>query len=476
MTGVVVGIDSSTQSCKVLALDAETGATVSSGSALHPGGTGIDPRLWVDALRQAWAAADIASRTDVLGVGVSAQQHGMVAVDRNGVPVHEALLWNDLRSAPQARGMTEDLGTAGWMNAVNVQPVAAITLTKLAWLRECRPEAAARVHRVMLPHDWLMLHLTGAFATDRSDASGTGYFSAATNSYRPDLLQRYFGAVPEVPPVLRPDETAGRLLPEWGGGATHIPVSAGSGDNAGAALGLELEPGDVVISVGTSGTVFSRAAAPVTDSTGVTAGFASATGDHLPLLCTLNAARVLTSMAQLLSVDLERFDALALAGKPDAGGLTMLPYLDGERTPNLPDAAGQLHGLTRQSLARENLARAAVLALANSLADCVDLLRTTGAPVRQVLLIGGGAKSASLRAVLPDTIGLTVEVPEVREYVALGAARQAVWAATGRLPHWGRRFEAVLEPTGDAGAAAYRARYQRLRAALVSDSGRPEPR
>lgn len=477
MTGVVVGVDSSTQSCKVLVLDVQTGATVASGSAPHPDGTAMDPIAWVDALHVAWTAAGVGTRTDVLGVGVSAQQHGMVAVDRDGLPVHAALLWNDLRSAGQAQRMVADLGVAGWMQAVNVLPVAAITLTKLAWLRGHRPAAAARVHRVMLPHDWLVLHLTGAFVTDRSDASGTGYFSAVTNSYRLDLLERYFGAIPDLPPVLRPDEVAGTLLPAWGGGGGRsVPVSAGAGDNAGAAFGLELEPGDVVVSVGTSGTIFSRATMPVRDPSGVTAGFAAASGDHLPLLCTLNAARVMASTADLLSVDLAQFDALALAGMGDAAGLTMLPYFDGERMPDLPDATGQLHGLTRGSFTPENLARASVLAVANSLADCVDVLRGIGVPLQQVLLIGGGGKSAALRAVLPDTLGLPVVVPEAREYVALGAARQAAWAATGQLPRWKRRTEAALESTGSAGTAAYRDRYVRLRTALVSETARPDPR
>ena len=468
MNGVVVGVDSSTQSCKVLVVEADSGAVVASGVAPHPDGTSVDPRVWVEALRAAWAEAGVAERTDVLGVGVSAQQHGMVAVDEQGVPVSDALLWNDVRSAEQAERMVADLGVAGWMEAVNVLPVPAVTLTKLAWLREHRPEAAARVHRVMLPHDWLVLHLTGAFTTDRSDASGTGYFSAVTNRYRPDLLERWFGAVPELPQVLGPGDAAGTLLPEWGGGDGHpVPVSAGAGDNAGAGLGLGLEPGDVVVSVGTSGTVFSRSAEPVVDPSGVTAGFADATGQHLPLLCTLNAARVLASTAQLLSVDLDRFTELALSGPSDAGGLTMLPYFDGERTPNFPDATGQLHGLTRASFTPENLARAAVLAIANSLADCLDILRDLGAPVERVLLIGGGARSAALRAVLPDTFGLPVELPRAQEYVALGAARQAAWAATGRQSEWERQIIARLEPTGDPGTAAYRGRYRQVRSSLA---------
>ena len=467
MTGVLVGVDSSTQACKVVVVDAQTGQTVTAAVAPHPDGSAVGPRAWLEALRTAWEGAGVPARDDVLGVGVSAQQHGMVAVDRDGLPVHDALLWNDTRSAPQAERMVADLGERGWMDRTMVLPVAAITLTKLAWLRENQREAAARVHRVMLPHDWLLLHLTGEFVTDRSDASGTGYFNAATDSYCPDLLERYFGAMPDLPRVLAPDGIAGTLRPEWGGGPAPIPISAGTGDNAGAALGLELEPGEVVVSVGTSGTVFSRSLVPVTDPTGITAGFADATGAYLPLLCTLNAARVITSTAHLLGTDLAEFEAMALAGAEDAGGLTMLPYLDGERTPNLPNATGELHGLTRGSMTRENLARAAVLAVANSLADCLDIMRGIGLSVEQVLLIGGGARSTALRAVLPGTLGAPVVVPEVREYVALGAARQAGWAATGKAPHWGRRIEAALELRDDQGTQQYRARYRALRTALT---------
>lgn len=467
MTGVVVGIDSSTQSCKVLVVDAVSGDTVASGSAPHPEGTAVHPGAWLAALRSAWRAAGVAERSDLLAVGVAGQQHGLVALDAHNEPVHDALLWNDLRSAPQAARMAADLGTAGWMEAVNVLPLPAITLTKLAWLREERPEAAARVRRVLLPHDWLVMQLTGAFCTDRSDASGTGYFSAATDSYRTDLVAQYFGGVPDLPRVLPPDGVAGSLSPEWG---RPVPVSAGMGDNAGAGLGLELEPGDVVVSVGTSGTVFSRSSQPVVDPSGVTAGFASASGDHLPLLCTLNAARVLTTTAQLLGLDLASFDALALEAASDAEGLVMLPYFDGERTPNLPDATGQLHGLTRGSFNQANLAKAAVLSVANSLADCVELLEGIGAPVEQVLLIGGGARSAALRAAMPDTLQIPVTVPEPREYVALGAARQALWAATGELPRWGRRVEEILNPSQDRGAARYRERYAEMRLALMSQA------
>ncbi|RLZ02759.1 xylulokinase [Kocuria tytonicola] len=467
----VVGIDSSTQSCKVVVVDAATGQVLTRGSAPHPDGTSVDPRSWLTALRAAWAEAGVASRDDLVGVSVGGQQHGMVAVDRHGEPVFDALLWNDVRSEPQARRMLEDHGAQWWMEWVGMSPVPAMTLSKLAWLRENEPSAAERVARVMLPHDWLTLQLCGEFVTDRSDASGTGYFDAAHGSYRPELLRKYFGAVPELPRVLAADEAAGTLCPQWGGG-DGVVVGPGSGDNAAAALGLGLGEGEVVVSVGTSGTVFACSPEPPRDPTGVTAGFADATGRFLPLLCTLNAARVMTSTAQLLGADLDEFTRLASAGDADAGGLTLLPYFDGERTPNLPRATGRLEGMTRASLTRENLARAAVLSVANSLADCLDVLRGVDVAVHRVLLIGGGAKSEALCGVLPDTLGMPVTVPRSDEYVALGAARQAAWVATGAFPEWPRAVSRELHPAerGDA-ARAFRERYGAARTRLESELG-----
>ena len=464
----VVGIDSSTQSCKVVVADAATGEILASSSAPHPDGTSVHPRAWLDALRTAWDRAGVAQRDDVIGVAVGGQQHGMVAVDAQGEPVFDALLWNDVRSGPQAARMLEDHDAAWWMEQVFMAPVPSMTLSKLAWLRENKPDAASRTTRVMLPHDWLTLQLCGEFVTDRSDASGTGYFDAARTRYRPELLQEYFGAVPGLPRVLAPHEAAGTLRPEWGGGVGAV-VGPGAGDNAAAALGLGLCEGEVVVSVGTSGTVFACSPEPPQDPSGVTAGFADATGRFLPLLCTINAARVMTSTADLLGVDLEEFTRLATSGAGDAGGLTLLPYFDGERTPNLPGASGRLDGITRASLTRENLARAAVLSVANSLADCLDVLRGVDVEVRRVLLIGGGARSEALCSVLPETLGMPVTVPEPAEYVALGAARQAAWAATGSLPRWERSVSRELISSGDESARAFRQRYSTARRNLESE-------
>lgn len=438
---IVAGIDSSTQSCKVVRVDAETGEVLGAQSAPHPDGTSIDPERWWEALEQAGGTR----LDDVEAVSVSAQQHGMVALGDDDRPVHDALLWNDVRSAPQADALRDHFGADFWAREIGVVPVSSFTITKLAWLAENHPELASRVRRVMLPHDWLSWRLGSkahAPVTDRSDASGTGYFSVPENRYRTELLEHAFGRVPELPRLIGPSEVAGST-------PSGALIGAGCGDNAGAALGLGLVPGEVVVSVGTSGAVFASTDRNIADPSGAIAGFADATGRNLPLLATINGARILSSNAELLGVDLAEFDRLASSGAPDAGGLTMVPYFDGERTPNLPHATGSLVGMTRAQLTRENMARSAVLGLLCVLADALDALRATGVAVERVLLIGGGSKSVALREAAADIFGTEILIPQAGEYVALGAARQAAWALSGSQepPAWERRIERILEPS-----------------------------
>ncbi|MDQ0617398.1 xylulokinase [Arthrobacter globiformis] len=461
---IVVGVDSSTQSCKVLAVDAETGDVITSGAAAHPDLTAVDPSVWTSALREAWHSAG-ADRlgSSVSAAGIAAQQHGMVALDSSGTPVHDALLWNDTRSAPDAARLRDELGPEQWVDAVNLVPVASFTISKLAWLAQNEPDAASRVEQVVLPHDWLNGAMGGEFITDRSDASGTGYFSPVTNSYRTDLLERFFGRVPRLPRVVASNEQAGTVQNGWG--IDGAVLAAGAGDNAAAALGLGLRPGEVVVSIGTSGTVFTTTPSAMPDHTGAIAGFADAAGGHLPLLAMLNSARVMAATATMLGVDLATLDSLAQAAGSDAGGLTFLPYLDGERSPNLSHATGSLAGLTRSNMSPENLARASVLGVLNSLADGIDVLRQSGGAPDKVLLIGGGSKSQALRQAAATIFNLPVEIPTTREYVALGAAKQAAWAATGELPDWKRSIEAAYEPEGDWGFGV-RERYAEVRKSL----------
>ena len=427
---LVAGVDSSTQSTKIVVCDADTGAVVREGRAPHPEGTEVDPERWWEALETACAPGLL---DGVSALSVAGQQHGMILLDENQRVVRPALLWNDVRSGGAARDLIRELGgPAAWAAAVGVVPVASFTVTKLRWTAEHDPAAAAQAACVVLPHDYLTSRLLAgsSLVTDRGDASGTGYWSPLAGTYRPDLLARAFGRELQTPRVLGPQEVAGET-------EDGIIVAAGTGDNMAAALGLGAQPGDVVVSIGTSGTAFAVHDTPVSDASGTVAGFADASGRFLPLVATLNAARVLVASAQLLGTDLSGLDDLALAADPGAAGLVLLPYLDGERTPDLPDATGTLRGLTRVSMTAANVARAAVEGVLCGLADAVDALRLLGITPRRVLLIGGGARSLAVQAVAPALFGVPVVVPEPREYVARGAARQAAWALRpGTPPDW----------------------------------------
>jgi xylulokinase len=466
---LVAGVDSSTQSCKVVIRDAESGALVRSGSAPHPDGTSVDPAAWGVALDAAIAAAG--GIHDVAAIAVAGQQHGMVCLDERGQVVRDALLWNDLRSAGDAVDLIAELpgGAGAWAQATGSVPVASFTITKLRWLARNEPENADRTAAVCLPHDWLTWRLGGAgslddLVTDRGDASGTGYWSPAEERYRDDLLKLGFGRTPRLPTVLPPNGRAGAT-------PSGAVIGCGTGDNAGAALGLGAGPGDVVVSIGTSGVLCAVSEQPTADASGLVAGFADASGRYLPLVCTLNAARVLDATARLLGVDHAELSELALSAPPGAEGLVLVPYLEGERTPNKPDATGSLLGAQLHNLTPANVARAAIEGLLCGLADGLDALRDCGVPVDRALLIGGGARSAAVQALAPGVLDLPVAVPPAGEYVADGAARQAAWTLTGESapPAWSHAVAADVANRADPGiGAALRARYREARELTLS--------
>jgi len=467
---LVAGVDSSTQSCKITIRDADTGALVREGRAPHPDGTEVHPDAWESALQQ--AITDAGGLDDVAAIAVGGQQHGMVCLDESGAVVRPALLWNDTRSAGAAADLIEELGggeagRAAWAEAVGTVPVASLTVTKLRWLAHHEPEAAGRTAAVCLPHDWLTWRLGGAagldaLVTDRGDASGTGYFSPVEETYRRDLLDRALGHDAVLPRVLGPADPAGSTP----GDAVLGP---GTGDNAAAALALA-EPGEVIVSIGTSGVIAAVWDRPTRDPSGDVAGFADATGRFLPLVCTLNAARVLDAMAALLGVDHERLSDLALSAPSGSGGLVLVPFLEGERTPNRPRTTGALHGLQLSTATPAHLARAAVEGLLCGLAGGLDALVKQGVSVERVLLIGGGARSEAVRALAPTVLGRPVLVPAPGEYVAEGAARQAAWTLLGSTepPVWERRGTLAYE--GEP-APTVRERYAEARDLTVDRMG-----
>lgn len=480
MTQLVAGVDTSTQSCKVRVSDAATGALVRIGTARHPDGTSINPDCWWTAFRQ--AAQKAGGLDDVAALGVGGQQHGMVLLDDHGRVIRDALLWNDIRSAPQANSLIDLLGArqaganapqeqiheAGikaWVHAVGTSLISSITITKVAWTAQNEPANAARIAAICLPHDWLTWRIAGYgpcesaeegraalahLVTDRSDASGTGYFDPVRNVYRHDLLQLALGKTANansiiLPKVLSPHEKAGTAAEGIAGKNIDggCLLSPGGGDNATASFGLSMVPGDVSVSLGTSGVAAAISTTEAYDDTGAINGFADLTGRFVPLACTINASRILDAGCHLLGVGYDELASLAFKAPAGAEGMTLIPFFDGERTPNRPSARGRLEGMTLHNTTRENVARAFVEALLCSQRDGLEDLRRLGVPIRRLLLIGGGAKSPAVRKLGPGIWGMDIEVPATDEYVAIGAARQAAWVLSGKEepPVWQRTIQ-----------------------------------
>jgi xylulokinase len=434
---LVAGVDSSTQSVKVVIRDANSGALIRQGRGTHTDGTEINPRIWKEALDG--AIKDAGGLDDVAAISIAGQQHGMVALDAQGDVIRDALLWNDTRSAQAAKDLNRELGgdteTARKVGSVLV---ASFTATKLRWMADNEPDNAKRVAAVALPHDWLSWQLQGGkdfdkLFTDASDASGTGYFDPSTSHYREDILKlalRHDGEY-LLPRIVKPGEFGGTT-------SAGIPIAGGAGDNAGAALGIQAEPGDVIVSLGTSGTAFAVSKTPTHDASGQVAGFADASGQFLPLVCTLNAARILDAATRILGISHDEVGQLALTTDAGAHGLSLLPYFEGERTPNRPNAKGVFSGMNLANSNRADIARAMIEGMLCGLVDAVDALEKLGVGVQRILLIGGAAKNPGVAPIASALFGREVLIPPAGEYVADGAAKQAAWALLGgtSAPRW----------------------------------------
>jgi xylulokinase len=469
----VLGVDSSTQATKIELRDADTGVLLANGRASHPSTSPPcseqHPSAWWEAFDHACARAEV-RWTDVDAISFAAQQHGMVVLDDRDEVIRPAKLWNDTESAADAKWLLSKRSAQEWADACGSVPLAAFTITKLSWLHRTEPESWARVARVCLPHDWLTLRLTGEHVTDRGDASGTGYWSPRDNEWALDLLAIVDAErdwMPALPKVCDPYDA----LPSRGSARTI--VAPGTGDNMAAALAVGAATGRVVVSIGTSGTVFTSTAAPTADASGSVAGFADATGRFLPLVCTANATKVTDAVARWCAVDLATLDAMALATPAGAGGVALVPYLDGERTPNRPDASGTIVGL-RSDTAPAQLARAAFEGVACGLLDGLDALLACGVtPPTEIALIGGGAMSRAYRQVVADLAQAPVVVPAGVEHVACGAAVQAAAVLQGTdaatvAAAWSLDQGTVTEPSIDADhAAAVRNYYAQAAAQCV---------
>jgi len=441
---LIAGIDSSTQSCKITVRDLETGREIREGQAGHPDATIVSPSVWWDALLTAVRRAG--GLNDVSAISVSGQQHTPIFLDAEGGPICDSPLWNDVGSHSHTADLNNELGADEWIRRTGLPITLSDTVSKLRWLRDTNPAAARRTEAVAIVHDWLIWRLRGfggqrrggldELTTDRSEASGTGYWSGEDEAYCTDLFELAFSKSAVLPRILAPLDVAGVTGAGLPGIPAGIPIAVGSGDNAAAAIALGVSDGDVVLSMGTSGVVYTRTPRPVHDYAGYVCSYADATGSHLPLVATLNSARNFKAATGLLGCSFDELAELALQAPPGAEGLTVLPYFEGERTPNAPDARASLHGASLANFTRPNVARAMVEGTLASQTFMLDALRDCGVESRRLMLIGGAAQNSAVRRILPQLVDMPIAVPAADEYVAKGAAMHATAALTGEFPLW----------------------------------------
>lgn len=437
-----LGIDCGTQGTKALWMTSD-GTVKGRGYAKHAiierssGAREQDPQWWVDALRLSVreAVGDTGS-VAVQALSVSGQQHGLVVLDEDMQVIRPAKLWNDTETAPQNASLIARLGgKTAFLKRFGILPLTGYTVSKLLWLKESEPEHFKRVRHILLPHEYLNFWLTGRLCAESGDASGTAFFDSRTRTWIREILDEIDGGTGQLfaalPPLLKPEETVGTVLPERAaelGIAPGCLVASGGGDNMMGAIGTgNVREGVVTLSLGTSSTVYSYRDAPSHDQTGDVAPFCSSSGGWLPLVCTMNATNVVTQTLQVLGKSVGDIEGALAATEPGAGGLIFLPFLNGERTPDLPGAKGSIVGLAATNWTPDNLIRAIIEGVTFGILNGLQLIMECGR-AKTILIIGGGSRSTAWRQLVADATGATIQVPAEEEAGCLGAVIQAMYA------------------------------------------------
>ncbi len=441
----VIGIDLGTQSVKVVFYDFVRRDVVASESApldLYQGDVGVaeqQAHWWLNALKEAVAKVDGSIRKSALAVAVSGQQHGFVALDESDEVLAPVKLWCDTSTGAECDAITEAFGgPEACIDRVGNPILPGYTASKVRWFRDEHPSLYESMRTILLPHDYLNLYLTGERCMEAGDASGTGFLNVRDRQWSAAMLAAIDPErdLSECLPLLRTDnEAIGKLRPSIAedlGLPPGIPVSIGGGDNMMGAIGTgNVEAGVVTMSLGTSGTVYAYSDEPIIDPKGNIAAFCSSTGGWLPLLCTMNCTVSTELMRGLLGADIAAFESQIAAAEPGSGGVLTMPFFNGERTPNLPNAKGCLLGLDSNNTRPENLMRSAVEGATFALRFGIDELRELGIETRQIVLTGGGAHSATWRQIVADVCGAPVRIVAQEEGAAFGAALQALATLEG---------------------------------------------
>ncbi|WP_326428399.1 xylulokinase [Stutzerimonas frequens] len=497
-----LGIDCGTQGTKALLLNASNGRVLGQGSAGHDlisgpnGRREQDTEQWTAAFASATAAALAEAGVDgdaVLGIGVSGQQHGLVTLDAAGRVLRPAKLWCDTESATENQRLLDWLGgEQGSLQRLGIVIAPGYTVSKLLWMKEQHPALFARIAHILLPHDYLNYWLTGRCVSEYGDASGTGYLDVRTRQWAFDILRyvdpsgRLEAALPEL---IEPHQPVGRLRPELAvrlGLNSQAIVASGGGDNMMGAIGTgNIRPGAITMSLGTSGTLYAYSDTPRISPQPAVATFCSSSGGWLPLICTMNLTNANAAIRDLLQLDLESFNALVAQAPIGCDGVTLLPFLNGERVPALPQASASLHGLTTENLTRANLCRAVVEGVTFGLRYGLDLLRESGIRSERIQLIGGGAKNPLWRQIVADMMETPVVCTTHSEAAALGGAIQAAWcharqsnpiASLAALCARCVRVDegTAVEPQAES-VQAYEQAYRRYRQLVIDTHGQQTP-
>ena len=440
---IVLGIDNGTQSTKTLFYDVDSRRVVARASAKHDliaeddGTREQKAQWWIAALHSCMDQVDPKIRSRVSAVGVSGQQHGFVPVAPDGTPLYNVKLWCDTSTGAECDAITAAFGGGEKLleEAGNLI-VPGYTAGKILWLKKTHGDLYETMKWVMLPHDYLNFRLTGEAVMECGDASGTGLLDVRKRVWQEDLIRSVDPGLPDrMPRLIGPDEVAGRITAEAAGATglpEGIPVSSGGGDNMMGAVGTgSVSDGVITMSIGTSGTLYGYSDKPIVDPEGVLAAFCSSTGGWLPLLCTMNCTVATELSRDLFGMSVEEIDAASAQAPPGADGVTMLPFFNGERVPNLPNGKASIMGLNATNYTRENIARACMESAIFGMRIGLDRFRELGFEVKEIRMIGGGSKSSIWRQMAADVLGVPVLIPEQTEAAALGAALQAWWMLEG---------------------------------------------
>lgn len=490
MAMISLGIDSGTQSTKTIALDAESGEILASASCAHGLIEGLpdghleqDPTVWIDAVDA--TVLEVLKKLgkrkdDVKAIGVSGQQHGFVPLDKKGRVIRPAKLWCDTSTIEQCRQFEAEFGGAeGLIELAGNAMLPGYTAPKILWLKQNEPKNYKALETVLLPHDYINFHLTGDRGMEYGDASGTALLDVRERKWCEPLIEFIDSDLRDALPPLASSRRAFGLLREklrqtWGLSKGEVTVSAGGGDNMMGAIGTgNVQPGVVTVSLGTSGTVYAHAADPVIDPQGEIAAFCDGTDRWLPLACTMNVTVATEQVRRMFGWSHEQMEAAVSEAPAGADGLVFLPYLNGERTPNLPQGTGVLHGMKTTNLTPANLARATMEGVTLGLAYGLGRFRELGIQPTEIRLTGGGSKSAIWRQLAADIFGVPTICLASAEGAALGAAIQGIYAtliATGKSTTF-RELCGRIAQVDEATRATTHAEHKELYADLLTRQG-----